>query len=119
MTYTPGTFGYSDAARRCSDIVTEAAQEGFYGHWIAIRLSDGGSDGRKYMSKQEAIRFQLHEKLCAYVCVPLGHMPPGEAEAFLSAYRKAYDGGARWADPAAPDLMVPIRLENIRREHRR
>jgi hypothetical protein len=66
---------YSDPAKRCSDIVTGAAlianAVGDYGwRWVAIRLSDGGSDGEVYETRQDAIDHQLHETLCALRLVP-------------------------------------------------
>ena len=33
----------SDAARRCSEAITQAALLGYEGWWVAIRLSDGGT----------------------------------------------------------------------------
>ena len=50
----------SDAAKRCSDIITLAAIAGSAGRFMAIRLADGGSDRDLYDSRDDAIRHQLH-----------------------------------------------------------
>lgn len=101
-----GPFGFSDAGRRCSDTVRQAIVDGHAGRWVAVRLSDGGTDGRVYDSRRDAIRYQLHENLCAYVKVPRDDMPPREATDFLRVNRTLYDAGMRIADPDGPDLEV-------------
>lgn len=104
---------YSDAARRCSDIVNNAVGEGHRGWWVAVRLSDGGSDGVLYASREAAIKHQIHESQCAYVQVPWDQMTPREAEAFLGFHRKCYDAGFRLTDPDAPEPVMPTRLEDL------
>jgi hypothetical protein len=92
----PGPLGvYSDAARRASDIVAThlLADPGNVGRWVAIRLSDGGSDGTTYADLRSAVAFQLHYKQCMYIQIPAGGMPPREAEVMLTYYRRVYDAG--------------------------
>lgn len=105
---------YSDAAHRCSDTIRmHIAAERFnaIGRWVAIRLSDGGSDGKLYASKSEAVRFQLHETTCAYVQIPGSlDMSPRSAENFLSINRQLYDAGLRIADPDR-EIHLPERPE--------
>lgn len=103
---TPGPM-YSDAARRCADIVTLATLAGHVGDWVAIRLSDGGSDGAHYPSKGVATRHQLHESQCTYVKVPPDGMTPRSAEVVLSFYRRAYEAGFRQSDPDA-HTSIPL-----------
>jgi hypothetical protein len=115
---------YSDAARRCADIVNsvaiiENAVGNYNQRWVAIRLSDGGSDGETYASKADAVRHQLHESLCAYVLVPPTGMEAREAEIFLNFHRKAYDAGFRTTDPDDPDIIPPIANETIASQSRR
>lgn len=98
---------HSDAARRCADIVTLACLAGHVGEWVAIRLSDGGSDGVHYPSKGVAANHQFHESLCTYVKVPPDGMTARAAEVVLSFYRKAYDAGFRQSDP---DAHMNIRM---------
>jgi hypothetical protein len=117
----PGPLGlYSDAARRCSDIVNThlVANRANAGKWVAIRLSDGGSDGVLYDTRPDAIRHQLHETQCAYVCIPPTGMPPKDAEAFLAFNRKLYDAGFRMPDPVQPnrEIIMPTRIEDLRRQ---
>lgn len=98
----PGNIVPSDAAKRCADIVNLhflGKGDGAIGQWVAIRLSDGGSDGQLYDKRADAVRHQLHETQCAYVCIPLGGMTAVEAESFLNWNRKLYDGGMRMTDP--------------------
>lgn len=107
---------YSDAARRCSETIN--AKLTFHGwsavgRWVAIRLSDGGSDGVLYDTKADAVRHQLHEMQCVYVCITGDGMSPAAAESFLSTNRKLYEAGMRLSDP---DTMVhlPNRKELLR-----
>lgn len=90
---------YSDAANRCSDVIRTAIVAKQAGKWVAIRLSDGGSDHQVYDTRQDAIRHQLHEKQCAYVMVPPDDMSPRSAEAYLKWTRQCYDNGMPIADP--------------------
>ena len=86
---------YSDSARRAADIVTLAAVAGHAGEWVAIRLSDGGTDGVHYPSKDHAAKYQLHESLCAYFRVPPDGMTPRLAELWMTWHRALYDAGHR------------------------
>lgn len=95
-------FGFSDAARRASDIInTHIAALGWHsrGKWVAIRLSDGGSDDVVYDSRADAVRHQLHETQCCYVQLPPTGTTPMEMESFLAFNRKLYDNGMRLQDP--------------------
>jgi hypothetical protein len=59
-----------------------------------------------YDTRDDAIRHQLHENLCAYVWCPPSGMEPHEAEIFMAYNRKLYDAGFRMPDPAViPPLM--------------
>jgi len=99
---------YSDAAHRCSDIITLAAVTGNSGRWVAIRMSDGGWDGTLYDHRADAVRHQLHEQLCCYVQVIPAGMTPQEAEAFLWYNRELYDGGFRMPDPEFQVPLMPL-----------
>lgn len=77
--------------------------------WVAIRLSDGTSDGRLYDTKAEAMRFQLHEQQCAYVCIPITGMSPRAAANYLNFTRFLYDRGMRFQDPAR-EVIMPMSL---------
>lgn len=69
------------------------------GRWIALRLSDGGSDGVLYDSKPDAVRHQLHEHQCAYLLIhPFDAMTRGELHRFLAVCEQIYDGGGRLQD---------------------
>lgn len=100
---------YSDRTRRAFDVMQlhyEAAGADCAGWWVAIRMSDGGSDGQLYGTKQTATRFQLHENQCAYICLPpLGEMKIGEIDDFLRVNQMIYDQGGRLSD--ADTHIVP------------
>lgn len=105
-----------DAARRCSETISlhlMADREQAINSWVAIRLSDGGSDGQLYDTRSDAIRHQLHEMQCAYIKITPDGISVKDAGLFLKLNRKAYDAGLRFADPDNPnrELVVPIRLE--------
>jgi hypothetical protein len=77
---------WRDKGQRCSDLIRqhllddpELARQS----WVAIRLSDGGSDGVLYPLKEIAVEFQLHETQCAYLRVLPTGIPPREATSFL------------------------------------
>lgn len=91
-----GPFGFSDEAKRMSDVVNTALladQEGNRGRWMAIRLSDGGSDGTTYPDIYTAIAFQFHYSQCLYLPIPSGGIQPKEADVLIGAYRKTYELG--------------------------
>jgi hypothetical protein len=94
----------SDEARRIADIVNThyaALGRGAIGKWVASRLSDGTSDGVLYDTREDAIRHQLHETQCVYVCIPPGGAIDYEIERFLQLNRQLYDNGYRLIDPSA------------------
>ena len=97
--------GYSDAAKRASDIlngyIAFVPFDELKTKWVAIRLADGGSDGQLYDSKRDAVRGQLDEFLCAYICFRniLTGSSPKDMELFLKFNRDAYDAGFRLPDP--------------------
>lgn len=89
-------LGFSDAARRASDAVNlalTADPEGNRGRFLAIRLSDGGTDGVVYDTVAEAALFQLHYKQCMYLRIPASGIMPREAEVLLNYHRRVYDAG--------------------------
>ena len=103
-----------DAARRCADTITGLLaehKENAFGKWVAVRLSDGGTDGIMYDTKQEAVRFQIHEMLCAYVCILPTGMPIDDALDFLRINRKLYAAGMRISDPDR-HVQMPMRKEH-------
>jgi hypothetical protein len=101
-----------DDARRAADIINMHIMLKKCG-WVAIRLSDGGSDGVVYDVRADAIRHQLHENQCAYFLLPEIPVTPWECDVMLRYNRQLYDNGVRMGDPDAPTPIVPIRTENI------
>lgn len=110
-----GVTAEDQAAMRASGIVREHLAAGHRGKWVALRLSDGGSDGVAYdcagilcpryrklggcTGRADAVRHQLHETLCAYLRIPWDDFSPRAAAAFLGYHRKVYDAGMRLPDP--------------------
>ena len=97
-----------ERAKRASDIINQARAElkweELQNCWIAIRLSDGGSDMVIYDKKQDAVRFQLHEQQCAYICFKnlIGGSSEHDMLRFLRFVEQAYDAGMRLPDPDDP-----------------
>jgi hypothetical protein len=89
------------------------------GRWVAVRLSDGGSDGIVYDYRREAIRHQLHETMCAYVKLHPAGMSAKEAEGILRFHRFAYDNGMRLTDPEGPEVILPSTNEDMSSQLRR
>ncbi len=125
-----------DAAKRFYDVVQNTVVHNDWDTlthypYLAVRLSDGGSDGKLYATKQEAVRHQLHEQLCAYYS--FRNAPTGfsalpmkgwrEAAIFLAFNRAAYDAGFRLVDPdhfnGGPDLVMPSSSEHLHNQLRR
>jgi hypothetical protein len=105
----------ADAAQRLSDAVTLALLgqgRGVVGKWLAAKLSDGSTDGNVYDSKADAIRHQLHETQCAYVCIPMDGMTPRQAGTYLRFNAGLYAAGHRLADPAT-HAQMPGRREAV------
>lgn len=114
-----------DIGKRASDIInlhiTALTWEEIQFKFVAIRLSDGGSDNVLYDSKRDAIRHQVHEQQCAYVA--LRNMPTGSNPRDMAIYlkfnRDAYLSGMRLVNPedqfGGPDLMITAK----RYEHER
>jgi hypothetical protein len=115
-----------DAAKRASDEINlHLAANGWatiQNCWVAIRLSDGGSDHVLYDTKQDAVRHQFWEFQCAYIC--LRSLVQGadarEMAIILRFHREAYEAGFRLPDPDAknggPDLLMTTREhDNIKR----
>jgi hypothetical protein len=117
--------GYSDEAKRASDIInsyrTFIPWDELRNKWLAIRLSDGGHDGTLYDSKRDAVRHQSDEFLCAYVCFRnlIRGSSPREMELFLKFNRDAYDSGFRLPDPDAdsggPEVLMTTALRDFYR----
>lgn len=121
-----------DAAKRAYDTVRGLATFVDYdtrvrqSPYVAIRLSDGGSDGRLYDTKRDAIKHQIHENLCAYFSfrgAPNGFDSAKEAAVYLAFNRAAYDAGMRMVDPDDPngggDLIMPTTKEQLGMQLRR
>jgi hypothetical protein len=106
----------SDAAKRCSDLITLHATCGSATRWVAIRLSDGGSDGALYDSREEAIDHQLRPQFCTYVLVPPDGMNPKEADALLGYWRALVDAGVRDDDPGQPMPLMPLTKRDRQRQ---
>lgn len=105
------TVSNTDAGRHCADAVNLALEIGGLGKWIAVRLSDGKSDGNIYDTKDEAIRHQLWEFQCAYIKIPPGGMQREHGARFLEVNRKLYDKGMRIADPDR-EAILPFTSED-------
>lgn len=93
-----GPLGHvpTDAGKRMAEIITMhivADREGNKGRWVAIRLSDGGSDGVVYDNVADAANSQLHYRQCAYVKIPGDGCNAREADVILAYHRKVYDAG--------------------------
>jgi len=97
-----------DAAKRAADMINLhlAADPSNVGCWVAIRLSDGGSDGVVYDNaappldpRHHAIRHQLHETQCAYFNLRPGGITRADALIFLRYNRMVYAAGGRLPKP--------------------
>jgi len=114
-------FIYPVDAHRFADVhnMHLLADSGNVGHWIAVRLADGGSDNTVYDHRREAVSHQLDEKLCAYVKINPRAMTPQEAASVLKFYRVAYDAGFKVTDPEGPEIIMPATTQELFSQIRR
>lgn len=63
--------------------------------WVALRLSDGGSDGVLYDTREQAISHQLHPSQSCYLVIPPTGFTLTEIRRFLVLSRELYAKGAR------------------------
>lgn len=114
-----------DAAKRAFDNVRQIVENLTYEErtaypYVAIRLSDGSSDGKNYDTRQAAVKAQFHETLCAYFSfrhAPNGFATPRDAAIFLAYHRGVYDAGHRLPDPDARnggrEMVMPSTPEHL------
>jgi hypothetical protein len=108
----------TDRSRRACDAVDlhfVAEGTNAIGRWIAIRLSDGGTDGTLYDTRADAIKHQFHELWCAYHCILPTGANPADMETFLAWTEGLYSQGMRPAqnrDPS-PLITMPSRREDL------
>ena len=95
----------SDEGRRLAEAHNIALLAGGVGRWIAVRLSDGGTDGVIYDTRADAIRHQLHERQCYYCQIQPGPMTPRSGTRVIKGMREIYASGK--VDMAAPDGAAP------------
>jgi hypothetical protein len=119
----------SDASKRMADVINSLVSFlgpwGVAGKWIAVRLRDGGTDGVLYDTRADAIKHQIDERFCMYVCMTtvMEGAKPLDCAITLEYYRQAYDAGMRLHEPEAPQLIMPTagydyltgRARNVRR----
>lgn len=98
---------YPDDARRASDIVNMHVVAGSTWRWAAIRLSDGGSDGVPYETREDAVRHQVHEQFCCYVQIPPAGMSPRQAANFLKFNRALRENNMKMSDPEKGHVHIP------------
>jgi hypothetical protein len=98
-----------DDAKRFADIVNGYVAfvnpDELHRKWLAVRLSDGGTDGTLYDSKRDAVRHQLDEFLCCYFSFRncMNGISPSDAQRYMEYNRLLYKGGARMPDPDRSD----------------
>jgi hypothetical protein len=108
LNHTPGcpmsAFRHSDGAKRVSDtyalhFVVDPVNA--IGHWFAVALEDGRTDGVLYDTRQECVSHQHHNEMYyAYIQIAPSVMDTCAAEVFLKTHRQLYASGVRLTDPA-------------------
>lgn len=87
-----------DFAKRAYDVMNLhviGKGDAAWGKWVAFRLSDGGSDGVLYDTREQAIMHQLHPSQSCYLVIPPTGFTLQEIRHFLTLSRRLYDKGAR------------------------
>jgi hypothetical protein len=97
-----GNGTHEDAAKRAADAYNLhriAGGDDAVGKIIAVKLSDGTSDGVAYPSKYEAVRHQRHnERYCMFLRIRRASMTVCAAATLLRSARMLYDLGHAQAD---------------------
>ena len=102
----------SDAAKRIHDTINvmhiARTWDELKSGWMAFKLADGTTDNVLYGTREDAIKHQLHEQTCLYLAMrsTLGGVPAVDCQLLIEIHRQVYDAGGRFADPAAPDLIM-------------
>lgn len=100
----------SDEGKRMAAAHELARAVGGVRRWIAVRLSDGGTDGAVYDTRADAVAHQLHERQCYYCHVQPGTMTAREATAIIAAVRQIYaTGKVDLSSPETPRVVMPVR----------
>jgi len=93
---------HTDTAKRVSDsyrLHRLADPIGSIGHWFAVALANGRSDGQLYDTRKECVTHQHHNELYyAYIQIIPGDMNPCQSESFMATHRKLYDAGIKLTD---------------------
>ncbi len=85
--------------------------------FMAVRLSDGGTDNTAYPSRREAMLHQDNHHLCFYFQIPMAVLSLYVCDSLLFYARKAHAAGHR-PDLDAEDhfgLIIPNNIEDIER----
>ena len=102
----------TDAAKRMSGIVNVRILctpfDQLSRSWMAFKLEDGSSDGTLYDTKEDAIRFQLHETMCAYLCMrqAMGGINPRDCQIFLNMHRYIYENNRVGFSRTTQDMIM-------------
>lgn len=105
MEYSDVTREEIEIGKRASDvlngIITTNRWDDIKHGYVAIRLSDGGSDGIVYDTKADAVKHQLWEQQCAYFGFTnlVGGASAKDCAIYLKFCRDAYAAGMRLVDP--------------------
>ena len=81
--------------------------------YIAVKLSDGSSDGTAYETRDDAARNQLWPQRCLFFQVPLERLNLNACDSILWYARKVYDAGYR-AEVGGPALIIPNQDEFLK-----
>lgn len=113
MTPEAGPFAFSDAAKRISDMVTQAIADKQGNKWMAFALEDGTGTGTVYDTKADAIRFHRNaSRRYCFLQVPLDYLSPRAAEVYLHIHRQLAKLGQHPDDEMIKhELMFDTRRE--------
>jgi hypothetical protein len=111
-------FGFSDDAKRMCDEINvhyhALGAESIF-RWVAVRLSDGGTDHVLYDTRADAVTHQSDSRLCLYIQIPPTGATARECESVLRFGRFAFDHGYKIVDPTDPALIMPNSREDLER----
>lgn len=109
-----------DAAQRMADSIALhqtvlGPGEILRGRFIALQLSDGGSDGTAYESRESAIEYNRNNpsRIVAFQ-IPMERLNAHICDRLLWYCRSAYDNGVR-EDPRH-QIIIPTRIEDLLRD---
>lgn len=117
-----------DAGRRAADAINAYRAHRNWDElqrkWLAVKMSDGTTDGTLYDTRKDAVKFQRDERFCFYFSFQnaYGGVSARDMALLILFNRKAYKAGMRLTDPEHMHggrelIMTTARRDQMRNDY--